>query len=146
MNIQQLLGNIVNIAIVLIILMILVFIHEMGHIRATRKHGGYVPEFAVGFFPNSKSLWKWTSPKTKTTYHLKPWPLGGYVIPADDDYEGDMHGKKQFRDFTFWQKIHVLINGILYNIYFAALIIIPFFMITGTPTTATVSVNQVTQN
>jgi regulator of sigma E protease len=146
MNFQSVFNNITNIAIVLIILMILVFIHEMGHIRATRKHGGYVPEFAVGFFPGSKSLWKWTSPKTKTTYHLKPWPLGGYIIPADEEYQGSMHGKKHFRDFTFPQKLHVLLNGILYNLYFAAALIIPFFMITGTPSEAKLNVAVVTQN
>lgn len=144
MNIS--IDSIINIIIMLIILTILVVVHEWGHIRATRKHGGYVPEFAVGFFPGSKSLIKWVSPKTKTTYHLKPWLLGGYIVPADEDYTGDMYGKKYFKEFSYWQKLHVLLNGVLYNFYFAFLILVPFFMYSGVSTINQVKINNVTQN
>ncbi|HCI71650.1 MAG TPA: RIP metalloprotease RseP, partial [Balneola sp.] len=55
-------------------LMILVFIHELGHFLAAKLFGMRVERFSVGFPPRV-----WGFKKGDTDYCIGATPLGGYV-------------------------------------------------------------------
>ena len=55
-------------------LMILVFIHELGHFLAAKMFGMRVERFSVGFPPRI-----WGFKRGDTDYCIGATPLGGYV-------------------------------------------------------------------
>ena len=67
-----------TIALGLLVLNGLIILHELGHFLAARRLRLDVPEFAVGFGPR---LFSFT--RGDTTYSLRLFPLGGYVLLPD---------------------------------------------------------------
>ena len=59
----------------LIIFIILIFIHELGHYIAARFFGAKVTDFSIGF---GKTLFSYTD-KNHTKWKFSILPLGGYV-------------------------------------------------------------------
>ena len=68
--------------IVLFVLGILIFIHELGHFLTARACGVTVKEFAIGMGPK---IFSWTSKKYNTKYALRLFPIGGYVSMENED-------------------------------------------------------------
>jgi membrane-associated protease RseP (regulator of RpoE activity) len=73
-NLQVVLNFVVNVGIIILIIGILVFIHELGHFVAARLSGMLVEEFSIGFGPKLFSF-----KRGDTEYMIKLFPLGGYV-------------------------------------------------------------------
>lgn len=71
---QTVLNFIANVGIIVLIIGLLVFIHELGHYLAARMSGMLVEEFAIGFGPKLFAY-----KKGDTEYMIKLFPLGGYV-------------------------------------------------------------------
>lgn len=69
------------IAIVLV-LSVLIFFHELGHLLMAKRAGILCREFALGFGPKLFSF-KWG----ETRYSVRLFPLGGYVRMAGEDPE-----------------------------------------------------------
>ena len=67
---------IVSIVGALVAIIIIVFIHELGHFIAARLLKVKILKFSIGFGP---ALWSYASPKTGTVYALCMIPLGGYL-------------------------------------------------------------------
>lgn len=105
----------------IILLVVLVVIHEFGHFIAARKSGVTVHEFAVGMWPKVLTLWK---DKKGTTFNLRLLPLGGFVrikgeSPHDD---GAFSEKDSFLKAKFWNKVIILLGGVIMNFIAAWLI------------------------
>ncbi len=66
--------------IVVFIIGMLVFIHELGHFLAARAAGIPIDVFSLGFGP---ALWK--KRMGATEYRISLVPVGGYVLPAVAD-------------------------------------------------------------
>lgn len=66
----------------LAVLMVIVFVHEMGHYLVARWNGIAIDAFSIGFGPE---LVGWTD-KRGTRWRLAAFPLGGYV-----KFTGDMN-------------------------------------------------------
>jgi regulator of sigma E protease len=118
-----------NIIIVIIILGVLVFVHELGHFLFAKWTNTRVDEFAIGFKPTifSKKI-------GETTYALNAIPFGGYVkIPGEDpdDMESRLDPKSLYHKSKL-QKACILSGGILFNMIFAWMLIVGMFM-TGIP-------------
>lgn len=64
----------------LVALMIIVFIHELGHYLVGRWCGIHAEKFSIGF---GKPIWQRTD-KRGTVWQVAPLPLGGYVKFAGD--------------------------------------------------------------
>jgi regulator of sigma E protease len=70
-----------TILLVILVLGILIFIHELGHYLAARLVGATVFEFALGFGPRILS-----KEYKGTVYSIRLLPLGGFVnILGDGD-------------------------------------------------------------
>lgn len=119
---QTILPVIINIVIVLLVIGVLTFIHELGHFLAAKAVGAKVLEFALGFGPKifSKKV-------GETTYSLRALPFGGYVkILGDGDpieekvEEGD--GERNLSKKPKWQQIIVMLAGVTMNILLAIVV------------------------
>lgn len=67
---------------IIIILGLLVFIHELGHLLLAKRAGILCREFAIGFGPKLFSI-----KKNETVYTIRLLPLGGFVRMAGEDPE-----------------------------------------------------------
>ena len=108
-------------------LMILVFIHELGHFLTAKLFGMRVERFSVGFPPRI-----WGFQKGNTDYCIGATPLGGYVKIAgmvDESMDTEFLNKEpepwEYRSKPVWQRIIVITAGVIFNI------ILAFFIFTG---------------
>ncbi len=62
--------------VIIFLLGLLIFIHELGHFSAARIAGVRIARFSVGFGPKL-----WSKKIGGTEYRVSAIPLGGYVLP-----------------------------------------------------------------
>ena len=107
----------------IIAIVVLVFVHELGHFLFAKWTGCQVDEFAVGFAPFIYSK-QWG----ETTYKLGLTPIGGYVKimgeNGSEELEADPSNPRAFFNRPRWAQALVLFGGILFNMVFALLIYI----------------------
>jgi regulator of sigma E protease len=90
---------------------VLIFVHELGHLLAARWMGIPVARFSVGFGPVLCS-WRWRH----TEYCLSLIPLGGYVLPQCED-------EAEFFRIPVSRRIVLWLGGPVANFVFAALLL-----------------------
>ncbi len=107
---------------------ILVVLHEGGHFFFARLFKVRVEKFYL-FFNLWFSLFKWKPKKSDTTYGIGWVPLGGYVkIAGMIDESMDTEQMKQepqpweFRSKPAWQRLLIMIGGVLVNFLLALFI------------------------
>lgn len=125
---QTILSVILNIIILLLVIGILTFIHELGHFLAAKAVGAKVLEFALGFGPKllSKKI-------RETMYSLRALPFGGYVkiLGDGDPSEEKMEKGDEKRNLSKkpkWQQIIVMLAGVTMNVVLA---IIVYYIVLG---------------
>ncbi len=106
----------------IVVLLILIFVHELGHFLAAKMVGVKVERFSLGFPPKAIS-------KTigETEYQLAWLPLGGYVKMYGEDPEGEekVPPEMEARSFSHQKpaaKMFIILAGPIFNLVFAALI------------------------
>ncbi len=132
----------------IIILLILVVIHELGHFIAAKKNDVYVEEFGVGFPP--KAIGKKFG---ETLYTLNWLPLGGFVKLYGEEYhEEDKLEKKlkipasrAFVNKKPWQKTIIIVAGVIMN-FLLGWIIISYLFTSGVPIPTGVSIVEIQKN
>lgn len=114
-------------------LMILVFIHELGHFLAAKFFGMRVERFSVGFPPRI-----WGFQKGDTDYCIGATPLGGYVKISgmvDESMDNEFLEKEpepwEFRSKPVWQRIIVIVAGVVFNMILAFAIFTGMIMSNG---------------
>ncbi|MEO9884108.1 MAG: RIP metalloprotease RseP [Balneola sp.] len=105
-------------------LMILVFIHELGHFLAAKLFGMRVERFSVGFPPRV-----WGFKKGDTDYCIGATPLGGYVKISgmvDESMDNEFLEQEpqpwEYRSKPVWQRIVVITAGVIFNMILAFVI------------------------
>jgi len=115
-----------TIIIFIAMLVILILIHEFGHFVVAKLAGVKVEEFAFGFPPRLFSK-KYHG----TRYSFNLIPLGGYVslLGENEDVKspGSYYSKK------IWQKIIIILTGVLMNFVLAVVILTIGFSVGMTP-------------
>jgi regulator of sigma E protease len=109
-------------------LTILVFLHEGGHFFFAKLFGVRVDKFYI-FFDWKFSLFKFKPKKSDTEYGIGWIPLGGYCkIAGMIDESFDTEQMKQpeqpweFRTKPTWQRLLIMIGGVLVNFLLALFI------------------------
>ncbi len=123
----------------IIALMVIVFIHELGHFLVARWCGVSVEAFSIGF---GREIAGWRD-RHGTRWKLSWIPLGGYVkfkgdanaasmpdagaVAAAASDPGNFHGK------PVWQRAAVVAAGPIANFLLAIFIFAAAFMVVGSP-------------
>ncbi len=104
-----------NVAVVVVVLGFMIFIHELGHFLAAKSFGVRVLVFSLGF---GKRLFGFK--RGDTDYRVSVLPLGGYVKMAGDDPSAVRDGDSgEFLARPRWQRFIVVIMGPAMNIVLA---------------------------
>ena len=118
---------------IILSLSILVGLHEAGHLIAAKFFGMRVEQFSIGFPPKIFSF-KWG----ETEYALSAIPLGGFVkISGMIDESLDTNAMKEppkeyeFRSKPAWQRLIVMLGGIIVNVITGVIIFITLTYIFG---------------
>lgn len=111
----------------LVMLVILVFVHEIGHFAVANWMKIRVEEFGIGYPPRACTLFEHNGVK----YTLNWLPLGGFVrFKGEDD---SVYGTGSLAEASPAQKIPVMIAGPLMNFVLAILIFVVMFAVRGVP-------------
>lgn len=120
----------------IIVFLLVVMLHELGHFAVAKMVGIKVLEFSIGMGPVIYS-----NEKGETKYSLRALPIGGYV--AMEGEETDSEDERSFNNAKVSSRIAVVLAGATMNFVLA---IVAFFitnMVRGFPTTV---INDFTEN
>lgn len=125
----------IQIATLMLSLMLLVMLHELGHYVTARWFGVRVERFFC-FFDVKFAIWK--KKIGDTVYGIGWLPLGGYVkLSGMIDESMDLEQMKQepkpyeFRVKPAWQRLIIMLGGIIVNIVLAMIIYAGLFISQG---------------
>lgn len=111
---------------ILLALSILVGLHELGHLLAAKLFGMRVEKYSIGFPPKIFGF-----RMGETEYSLGAIPLGGYVkitgmVDESLDTENLSHEPQpwEFRAKPAWQRLIVMMGGIIVNVVTGIIIFI----------------------
>ncbi|MCW1949008.1 MAG: M50 family metallopeptidase [Candidatus Shapirobacteria bacterium] len=117
--------------IFIVALSVLVLVHEWGHFMAAKKTGVRVEEFGLGLPPKI-----WGKKIGETVYSLNWLPIGGFCkLYGEDPTE---EGKEDNRKLSFeykkpWQKMLIVLGGVIMNLVLAVVIFSVVYTILGVP-------------
>lgn len=113
-----------TIAVFAAALLILVFVHELGHFLAAKFFNMRVDKFSIGFPPKIVGF-----KAGETEYSIGATPLGGYVKIAgmvdesmDTDFAQNEPQPWEYRSKPVWQRMVVITAGVIFNMILAVLI------------------------
>lgn len=105
--------------IIVLVLLGVIFVHELGHFLAARLVGVPVTRFSIGFGPSLIAR-EWRG----TTYAVSLLPIGGYVQFATEDGESALESR------PFWKKAVVTAAGVAMNLL-TTVILLTILLSTG---------------
>lgn len=114
-------STIISILLLLLVISILTFVHELGHFLAAKAVKAKVFDFSIGFGPSILS-----KKYGETEYNLRVLPFGGYVKILGD---GDPTGKKEdvkdegnLKNKSKLAQMFVMLAGVSMNILLSVLL------------------------
>lgn len=137
-----------DLIIFVVALSVLVLVHEWGHFVAARKTGVKVEEFGLGLPPRivGKKI-------GQTIYSINWLPIGGFCKllgedPSTGSGQVSVGSKKESFEYKKpWQKLLIVLGGVLMNLVLAIVIFSVVYTILGTPVeTNRVSIVAVSPN
>lgn len=136
------LSTITTVVAFIVMLVILVFVHELGHFVVAVWMNIRVEEFGIGYPPRAATLFEHKGVK----YTLNWLPLGGFVRFAGED--NVVYGTGSLSEARPWSKIPVMLAGPLMNLVLAMVIFAALFLFVGiaTPTGKGQQINHVFEN
>ncbi len=114
------------ILLAIVVLMLLVLVHELGHYTAGKIFKFKINEFSIGF---GKAIFKRTNKKTGEQFSIRLVPLGGYCSFDGEDEDGE--SPTSFNKQAWWKRLIVLFFGPLFNIIFGLITVFIMLMVVG---------------
>jgi membrane-associated protease RseP (regulator of RpoE activity) len=103
-------------------LIVMIFLHELGHFLTARRAGMKVTEFFLGFGPRL-----WSFRRGEVEYGLKALPLGAYVriigmnnleeVPPEDE-------PRTYRQKGYWARLSVAVAGSAMHFLLAIILLV----------------------
>ncbi len=120
-SISSLLSSGFYIFVAVLVLLVMITIHELGHYTAGKILGFKINEFAIGF---GKKIYSKKN-KDGEEFSLRAIPLGGYCAFEGEDE--DSKNPDAFNNQKPWKRLIVLFSGALFNfvsaIFFAIILL-----------------------
>ena len=115
-------------------IVLMIFLHELGHYVAAKRGGMKVTEFFLGFGPR---LWSVT--RGETTYGIKAIPLGAYVriigmSNLEEVYPADE--ARTYRQASYPRRLAVAVAGSTMHFVQAFVLLMVVYAVIGVPTQA----------
>lgn len=114
-------------------LSILVGVHEWGHLIAAKSFGMRVEKYSIGFPPKI-----WGKQFGETEYSIGAIPLGGFVKISgmiDESLDTESLNEEpqpwEFRAKPAWQRLIVMMGGIIVNVITGIIIFIALALVNG---------------
>ena len=126
-----------------LILLVVIPIHELGHLLVARRFGFKIQEYFVGFGPKL-----WSTKRGETEYGIKAIPAGGYVkIAGMNPYESvpPEDVARAYGSKPIWQRALVILAGPLSHVLVGAVLYFTLFVTYGDPNTDLVVVGEIAQ-
>ena len=120
----------------ILVLLVMITVHELGHYIAGKIFGFAIEEFAIGFGPKIFSKKK----KDGEVFSIRLFPIGGFCAFRGEDK--DSQDPNAFNNKKPWKRIIVLVAGAMMNYITALLIIVLMFSIWGQPALMTYKVAE----
>lgn len=145
-------GFLYTLTILLIVLGVLVFVHELGHYWAAKHFGVWVHRFAIGIGSPIKRL---TFRRGETEWAVAWLPIGGYVKMAsreEDPSAGVLEGGAEnaivppdrvFEAKPVWQRMVIILAGVTLNMVFAWVVFVGLAWKNGSATDPTTTIGRV---
>jgi membrane-associated protease RseP (regulator of RpoE activity) len=134
-------GPVAIVAFLALILLVVIPIHELGHLLVAKRFGFKIQEYFVGFGPRL-----WSTRRGETEYGVKAIPAGGYVkIAGMNPYEtvAPEDVARAYSSKPIWQRSLVILAGPLSHILVAAVLYFTLFVTYGDPNTELVVVGAI---
>jgi membrane-associated protease RseP (regulator of RpoE activity) len=120
-----------SLLVMILALVVMIFLHELGHFVTAKRAGMKVTEFFIGFGPRI-----WSFQRGETEYGLKVLPFGAYVKiigmhnldefdPADAD--------RTYMSKPFWRRLSVAVAGSTMHFILALACLFVAFAWAGVP-------------
>jgi regulator of sigma E protease len=115
--------TIVYIVVAILIFLLMILIHELGHYTAGRILKFKINEFSIGF---GKSIFSKTN-KRGEKFSIRIFPLGGYCAFEGEGEKADEKNPQAFNNQKPWKRMIVLFCGAFFN--FLSAIIFCFILL-----------------
>ncbi len=125
------LTNGLSMVIVVLSIVVMIFLHELGHYVMARRAGMLVTEFFIGFGPRI-----WSFHRGETEYGIKAIPAGAYVriVGMSNLEEVDPAlESRTYRQGTFGQRLGVAVAGSAMHFLIALVLLTIHFGLIGGP-------------
>ncbi len=112
-----------TIVVLILILGLLIFVHEVGHFLTAKRAGIKIEEFGFGYPPRI-----WGFKKGETIYSINWIPIGGFVKILGENGE-EKKNPKSFSSKKISTRAFILSAGVLMNLLLAAVLLSVGFMV-----------------
>ncbi len=134
-----------NLLIFVVALSVLVLVHEWGHFMAAKKTGVRVEEFGLGLPPRI-----WGKKIGGTIYSINWLPIGGFCRLYGEDITDIKKSNDRSKSFYYkkpWQKLIIVLGGVIMNLVLAVVVFGVVYTIVGIPEEVDkVSIVEVSKN
>ena len=117
--------KILYILVAILILLVLITVHELGHYLAGKLLKFKINEFSIGF---GKAIYK-KEMKSGELFAIRVVPLGGYCAFEGEDEDNPSPGA--FNNQKPWKRMIVLAAGVTFNFIFGVITAAIYLMIAG---------------
>ncbi len=130
-----------SLVLVVAAILVMIFLHELGHFVMARRAGIKVTEFFIGFGPRI-----WSFRRGEVEYGFKAIPAGAYVKVigmTNVDQVDEADEQRTYRQKSFWQRIGVAVAGSTMHFILALLLFFGVFVVSGRPSPTGWTVDEV---
>ena len=115
--------TVIYIVVAILVFLLMILIHELGHYVAGRILKFKINEFSIGF---GKAIYSKVN-KRGEKISIRIFPLGGYCAFEGEHEKGDKKNPKAFNNQKPWKRMIVLFSGAFFN--FISAIIFCFILL-----------------